>query len=160
MEGGDGGSREPTLSERDRHCPWCSATVSREATQCSACGAALAQRESLAGLKIAGVTAVDPALEAYAAQPRRIPGNSPSQSMAINAIGAAAALPGPVALAAIGGLAGVAALEYIGARRGEGGGPVELELVGRPSELALEVAERLDRGDHLPASSDDGPERA
>lgn len=157
MDGGESRTPEPTLSERDRHCPWCSATVAREAAQCPACGAALAQRDSLGGLKISGVTAVDPALEAYAAQPRRLPGNSPSQAMAVNAIGAAAALPGPIALAAIGGLAGVAALEYMGARRGEGGGPVDLESVGRPSELAREVAERLDRGDHPPTSAESEP---
>jgi hypothetical protein len=54
-------------------------------------------------------------------------------------------LPGPIALAAVGGLAGVAALEYMGAKRGEGAAPVDLESVGRPSEIAREVAEQLDR---------------
>ncbi len=138
---------EATFSQRARNCPWCDASAAPEATHCPSCGAALAQRTSIGGLTIPGVTTVDPALQAYAAQPPRIPGNSPSQSMAGSAIVAAAALPGPVALAAIGGVVGVAALEYMGARRGEGAPPIELESVGRPSEIAREVAERLDRLD-------------
>ncbi len=45
-----------------RRCPWCSAAAPEGATHCSACGASLAERESLDGLAIPGVTVVDPDL--------------------------------------------------------------------------------------------------
>src|SRR3990172_2656395 len=51
-------------------CPWCSVPVTPEATHCPACGGAVAQRESIGDLSIAGVTTVDPALQAYDARPR------------------------------------------------------------------------------------------
>jgi RNA polymerase subunit RPABC4/transcription elongation factor Spt4 len=54
----------PNVAERERQCPWCSAVAAVDATHCPACGAALAQRESIADLVIAGVTTVDPALAA------------------------------------------------------------------------------------------------
>lgn len=45
-----------------RRCPWCSSPATEGDTHCKACGASLAQRETLDGLSIPGVTAVDPAL--------------------------------------------------------------------------------------------------
>jgi len=71
-----------TESPNTRSCPWCSAVAAEDATRCPACGAALAQRDSIADLVIPGVTTVDPALAALAAQPLRIGGASPSQGMA------------------------------------------------------------------------------
>jgi len=64
----DGNETDPS-----RECPWCSAPVPPDATHCPACGAALSQRESLGDLAIPGVTTVDPALQAYAAEPLPIP---------------------------------------------------------------------------------------
>jgi len=127
-----------------RACPWCSAQASPGAARCPACGAALAQRESIGDLVIPGVTTVDPGLQAYAAQPLRIPGSSPSQGIAGGAVVAAAAVGGPLGLVALGGLAAVAASEYRGASRGSPGGAVEEEDVGRPSEAVLQALKRLD----------------
>jgi hypothetical protein len=48
---------------------------------------------------------------------------------------------GPVGLAALGGLAAVAASEYLGA----GGSRPDLATLGQPDELATRVVERLER---------------
>src|SRR5512141_2530540 len=78
-------------------CQWCSVPVTEGARQCSACGATVILRESIGDLIIPGVTHVDPALAAYAAQPLRIPRASPSQSIAGPAAGALM-LGGPAGL--------------------------------------------------------------
>jgi RNA polymerase subunit RPABC4/transcription elongation factor Spt4 len=127
-----------------RPCPWCSALASPEATQCPACGAALAQRESIGDLVIPGVTTVDPTLQAYAAQPLRIPGSSPSQGIVGRAVVAAAVAGGPLGLAALGGLAAVAASEYLGAGRDMSGAAIDVMDVGRPSDAVLQAVKRLD----------------
>ncbi len=129
-----------------RVCQWCGASADDAATKCPSCGAALAERESLGGLVVPGVTTVDPALAAYDAQPLRIRGSSPSQGLAGGTV-AAAALGGPAGLAALGGLAAVAAVEYLGAGSDQGGSAPALADVGRPSEAALRMAERLDAGE-------------
>jgi hypothetical protein len=46
-----------------KRCPWCSAPIVADATHCPACGASLAERESLGGMAIPGVTEVDPAVK-------------------------------------------------------------------------------------------------
>lgn len=148
------GEAEPASG---RHCPWCSALASPEATQCPACGAALAQRESIGDLVIPGVTTVDPALQAYAAQPLRIPGSSPSQGIAGGAVVAAAAVGGPLGLAALGGLAAVAASEYLGAGRGTSGATIDVKDVGRPSDAVLQAARRLDDEAARAAAPETGP---
>ena len=108
---------------------------------------------------IPGVTTVDPALTAYAAQPLRIPGSSPSQGLAGGTVVAAAAAGGPLALAAFAGLAAVAATEYLGASHGAPGSQVELKDVGRPSEAVLQALERLEREAAEPPgpATDPGP---
>jgi hypothetical protein len=128
-----------------RRCPWCDATATPEATHCMACGAALAQRDDLGGLTIPGVTAVDPALLDADSRPLHIPGNSPSQGVA-GGLALAALMGGPVGLAAIGGIGAVAAGEYLAASRGHATRPEDLAAVGRPSEIALRMAEQLDKG--------------
>ena len=125
-------------------CAWCSAAAPIGATQCPACGAALAQRESIAGLVIPGVTAIDPALQEIDGQPIHLRGPSPSQGMA-HGVMAAAVIGGPVGLAVIGGLAASAAAEYVGARRDHLGAPDDLDDVGRPSRTALLALKRLER---------------
>ena len=136
-----------------RTCQWCGSSSPADATDCSGCGAALAARESVGGLVIPGVTAVDPALQAYDAQPWRLPRNSPSQGLAGGTI-AAAAMGGPVGIAALGGLAAVAAVEYLGASHGHGDAP-PLDAVGRPSEAAIEMVRQLDSvADHTDAGAD------
>lgn len=126
-----------------RTCPWCSAAAPESATSCSACGAALAQRESIGGLTIPGVTTVDPALQAIDGKPMRIPGASPTQGVA-SGVFVAAAVGGPVGLAVLGGLAAVGAAEYVGAGRGAPGRSGDLDEVGRPSDLVLRTMERLE----------------
>ena len=126
-----------------RTCPWGSAEAPDSATSCPACGAALAQRESIAGLVIPGVTTVDPALQSIDGKPMRIPGSSPTQGMASSVV-VAAAVGGPVGLAVLGGLAAVGAAEYLGASRGGSGRSADLADVGRPSDLVLRTIERLE----------------
>jgi hypothetical protein len=135
-------------SPSDLSCQWCGTAAPAGSTTCSGCGAALGQREDLGGLVIPGVTSVDPALQAYDAQPLRIPRSSPTQGLAGGTI-AAAALGGPVGLAALGGLAAVAAVEFLGGK--PGGDPA---TIGAPSEAALQMVERLNAA----AAEDTGSE--
>src|SRR6478752_6909349 len=109
-----------------RTCPWCSTPAADEATTCSSCGAALAQRESLGGVQIPGLTTVDPGLAAFDAQPTHLTGPSSSQAV------------GHVALSAPG----------LGA-------PDELDAVGRPSEVALRALEQVESGGSTPADEGD-----
>lgn len=132
-----------------RTCPWCGAAADDAATQCAACGAALAQRESIGELRIPGLTSVDPALEDYDKRPLHLRGPSPSQGMAPALIVGAMA-GGPIGLAAIGGVAAVAAAEYMGAGRG-GAGRQSLDDVGRPSAVVLQALERADDADDVGA---------
>lgn len=111
------------------HCPWCSATVASGAWHCPACGAAIAQRESIGDLVIPGVTAIDPSLARYAAEPLRIPGPSPSQSMTGRAIVEAALL----------------VADYAGVGAGAGLVPADLDAIGRPGDAAVDEVERLER---------------
>jgi hypothetical protein len=123
-----------TESAPGRICPWCSANVAVDASHCPACGAALAQRDAIDDLVIPGVTAVDPTLELYAAQPLRLPGPSPSQSMTGRAIVAAALL----------------AADYAGVG-GEEDRPVDPASVGQPSDAALLAVERLEEEEATPS---------
>lgn len=125
-------------------CPWCATPAAANADRCPACGAALAQRETIGELMIPGLTSVDPALQDYDKRPLHISGPSPSQGMAPALIVGAMA-GGPAGLAAIGGVAAVAAVEYLGAGRGGAGG-ASREDVGRPSEVVLQALGRLDDG--------------
>lgn len=134
----------PEPSEAGRECPWCAAPAVAEATRCSACGAALAQRESIANLMIPGLTAVDPALVDFDKRPLHLRGPSPSQGMAPGLIVAAAA-GGPIGLLAIGGVAAVVAGEYLTTQR-DGPDGVSLEDVGKPSEVVLQALEHLEDG--------------
>ena len=125
-----------------RTCSWCSAAAPEPATQCPSCGAALAQRESIGDLVIPGVTTVDPALQAIDGHPIHLRGPSPTQGMASGMM-AAAVLPGPLAIAAIGGLAAVGAAEYLGAGRHSSERPA-IGDIGQPSEVTLRALERLE----------------
>jgi hypothetical protein len=136
-------------------CPWCGTQADSAARTCSRCGAALAQRESIGDLVIPGLTAVDPALKDFADRPLHLAGPSPSQGVASGAF-AAAALGGPMGIAILGGVAAVAAAEYVGANRtGPGGTPVE--QVGQASAAALQAIDRLERGEALPTAGDTTP---
>jgi hypothetical protein len=101
----------------------------------------LAQRESIGDLVLAGLTNVDPWLKDRADQPLHIPKASPSQAVASSAIVAGLA-GGPIGLAALGGLAAVAAAEYLGA--GHGDDSERFESIGKPNELAERVVASLE----------------
>lgn len=136
-------------------CPWCAAPAVPDATRCTACGAAIAQRESIGDLRIPGLTAVDPALEDYDKRPLHLRGPSPSQGMA-PALMIGAVAGGPIGLVAIGGVAAVAGAEFLGARIGGPGGG-SLDDVGKPSEVALQALEHLDQAPKA-AGADAAPE--
>ena len=125
-------------------CPWCATPAVADADRCTSCGAALAQRETIGELMIPGLTSVDPALHDYDKRPLHITGPSPSQGMAPALIvGAMAA--GPAGLAAIGGVAAVAAVEYLGSGRG-GPSPGGWRSRRRPSEVVLQALGRMEDG--------------
>ena len=132
---------EPGAAEAPRTCAWCATPASSPAaTSCASCGAALAQRESIGDLAISGLTAVDAALQDFDKRPLHLRGPSPSQGMAPALIVGAMA-GGPIGLAAIGGVAAVAAAEFMGTRRDGNGSLAE---IGRPSEVVLKALERID----------------
>jgi hypothetical protein len=134
-------------------CAWCGTVNAADAAKCASCGAALAQRESIGDLVIPGLTAVDPALQDFANRPLHLSGPSPSHGVASSAV-AAAAVGGPAGLAIIGGVAAVAAAEYLGAGRGGG---TQLEHVGQASDAVIQAVERLDRGEALPSADETTP---
>ena len=136
-------------------CPWCATPTTPEAKACPSCGAALAQRESIGDLVIPGLTAVDPALADLADRPLHLTGPSASHGVASGAI-AAAAIGGPAGLAIIGGVAAVAAVEYLGAGRlGPDGKPIG--EVGQSSAAVLQAIEKLERGEELPTADSTTP---
>lgn len=142
-------------SDEPLTCPWCATPAAPEAKTCADCGAALAQRESIGDLVIPGLTAVDPALADLADRPLHLTGPSASHGVASGAI-AAAAIGGPAGLAIIGGVAAVAAVEYLGAGRlGPDGKPIG--EVGQSSEAVLQAIEKLERGEELPAADSTTP---
>jgi hypothetical protein len=141
----------PSAPPAARSCAWCGTPATPEATTCASCGAALAQRESIGDLAISGLTAVDAALQDFDKRPLRLRGPSPSQGMAPALIVGAMA-GGPIGLAAIGGVAAVAAAEYMGASRGAGA--AALENVGKPSEVVLKALEHLEAEEAQPEATD------
>jgi len=149
----------PLATAPERTCPWCSAPAGASDTTCVACGAALAQREDLGGVLIPGVTGVDPGLAAFAAQPTHVRGPSPSQGLATGII-PAAAMGGPAGLAIIGGIAAVAAVEYMSGK-GPGGAQTDPESVGKLGGVAQLALEKLAReGEPLAATAEPEPPTA
>lgn len=146
----DGGSGDERAT-----CPWCATPAAPEATRCSSCGAALAQRESIGELVIPGLTAVDPALQDFADRPLHLTGPSPTHGAASGVV-AAAAMGGPMGIAILGGVAAMGAAEYLGAGRvGPDGVPVD--QVGEASGAVLEAIEKLERGEQLPSADSTTP---
>jgi hypothetical protein len=142
-----------------RRCPWCSAPAGDEDIRCPACGAALAQREDVGGLLIPGVTTVDPALADIADRPIHLRASSPSQGVA-PMLAAGALVGGPIGLAALAGAGGIVAAEWMGAKGGAHADAPAYEDVGRTSEVARDVVERLDREERALAAQVPGVEAA
>ena len=118
---------EPPLA-----CPWCAQPATPGATHCSGCGAVMAQREDLGGLLIPGVTAIDPAMQARSYTSSLLGAQSRASTM--NAIGSIGGTTAQVAVAA-------AMLARDGLRGT--GAAANPEDVGKPSQAALEMAQRL-----------------
>lgn len=137
-----GAAPEAADPEPAATCPWCAAPAAPGATRCVACGAALAQRESIGDVQIPGLTSVDPALVDFDKRPLHLRGQSPTQGAASTLIIGAVA-GGPIGLAAIGGVAALAAVEFLGTKVGGPEGQT-LEDLGKPSEVALQALEHLD----------------
>ena len=121
-------------------CQWCETVNAPAASNCTSCGAALILRESFDGVRIPGVTDVDPDLQVYAKKPLRIPRGSPSEAVAGPAV-AAAALGGPAAVIALGALGVTVAKEYSDA--GGSSKAAAKERVGVPSEAIVAMVNRL-----------------
>jgi hypothetical protein len=150
---------DPAAPGTDRTCPWCSEPARATDTTCSKCGAALAQREDLGGVLIPGVTGVDPGLAAFAAQPTHLRGPSPSQGLATGLI-PAAAMGGPAGLAIIGGIAAVAAVEYMSGK-GPGGAQTDPASVGKLGGVAQLALDRIAReGEPAATSPEPDPQAA
>ncbi|MFL5768836.1 MAG: hypothetical protein ACJ765_02020 [Chloroflexota bacterium] len=148
---------EAAAIEVGRHCPWCSTPARDEASTCVSCGAALAQRESIGDVAIPGVTTIEPSLLDADGRPHQLPGPSPTQGLASGVL-AAAVIGGPVGLAALGGIAAVAAAEYVAGGRERMGSPESLDAVGRPSEVTLRALEQLQEAERGEAPDRPAPD--
>lgn len=126
-------------------CPWCSATNAPDARQCSSCGAAIAQRDDLGGVTVPGVTGVDPNLLGTPSSLASPMLRSQGTLGAINAVSHVDPALGLVAAAAVLGQDTIKGLL--------GGNRVDPESVGKPSEAALQAAEKLDRDAATAASA-------
>ncbi len=118
-------------------CPWCSATNPPDARQCRSCGAAIAQRDDLGGVVVPGVTGVDPDL---LGTPASLPGTLMRSQGTANALHAATQVNSTLGLAAAAAILGQDAI-----RGALGLDDADLAAVGKPSEAAIQAAERLDR---------------
>jgi hypothetical protein len=137
----DAGAPQDAAPSRDAStCPWCAAHVAPDGTRCPACGAALAQRETIGDLRIPGLTSVDPALEDFDKRPLHIPGPSPSHGFSPT-LAAGMIAGGPVGVMAFGGAAAIIGAELAASLR-IGPDARELEDVGRPSQAVLQALER------------------
>ncbi len=117
-------------------CHWCSAPATPNAYYCPSCGAVMAQREDLGGLAIPGVTVVDPAVQARSYRSSAIGSQARVSTLVMLGGG-----PGG-SLVQVGAAAAILANDRI---RGFGG-TVDPQEIGKPSQSALEMAERLHRG--------------
>jgi hypothetical protein len=123
---------ESPSAEPSSACPWCAQPAAPEAGYCGSCGAVLAQNEDLGGLVIPGVTAVDPAMQARSYTSSL--SGAQSRMSTLNLVGR---VGGPTAKLAL------AAAMLVADEFGGKGGSVDPEEVGKPSQAALEMAQRL-----------------
>ncbi len=135
-----------SASEADLVCPWCSTGAAPGTIRCPGCGAAMAQRDSLGDVVVPGVTHAD----------SEIPPPSLTRSLVrtqttmgtLNALGQAGGVTVQLAAAAA-----ILAKGEIGGILGGGPAP-DPASIGRTSQAALDMAERLDQVKELPAGAD------
>ena len=128
-----GGSGSGQSGSEAAHCPWCSAVAEPGANQCPNCGAVMAQRESLGGLVIPGVTDVD-----RGGRTPSLAGSMIRSQARMNMLSAVGHAGGPtVQIAAA---AAMLARDSVGGMFETG---ANAEDVGRPSQAALQMARHL-----------------
>jgi hypothetical protein len=130
-------------------CPWCSAPlVEAAATRCHSCGASVAQRDSLGGMLIPGVTGVDPMLAKLADSSAletvvqlQVASGVPPESLDTGFLGTTA---GHHSSPMAGIVAGIVDLPWEATPDA-----ADAATIGEPSDTAREVAERLDGGERV-----------
>jgi hypothetical protein len=122
---------EATTGEPLSVCPWCAHPAVPDAPNCTNCGAAMAQHEDLGGLLVPGVTGVDPAMQATART--SLIGAQASMST----LSMLSGTPGGMAVQLV-----AAAAMLVTSRKG-GSGSGQPEDVGKPSQAALDMAQRM-----------------
>jgi len=128
-------------------CPWCSAEADPCDGCCPSCGAVMAQRESIGGMVIPGVTDVDPGLRTPSVAASML--GSQARMSVLGAVGQAGGPSAQIVTAA----AMLARDSFAGAF-GRATNPDE---VGRPSQAALQMAGRLnDPASRRDDARDDG----
>ena len=126
------GERESSSAEPSSACPWCAQPAAPGAGYCGSCGAVLAQNDDLGGLVIPGVTAVDPAMQSRSYTSSL--SGAQSRMSTISLVGRVGGTTAQLAVAAA-----MLAKDEFGGK----GGSVDPEEVGKPSEAALAMAQRL-----------------
>jgi hypothetical protein len=125
-------------------CPWCSAPATG-APVCPSCGAVMAQRESLGGLVIPGVTDVDSNLAPPGVAAGLLHGQAVQNRVAIGV-----AMGSPVAGLVVVGAAAVLAKDAISGTF-QSGAPAQ--DVGRPSDAAVAMLRQLETEPSAPPAS-------
>jgi len=138
--------RQPEVEaprERPPACPWCGQPAPPDCATCPSCGAVMAQAEDLGGLAIPGVTVVDPAMQARGYASTAIGSQSRMSTLSLLGGGPGGTVVQMAAATAM--LAG----DHV---RGFGTG-VSPDEVGRPSQAALDMVEKLrgSAGESAPA---------
>lgn len=119
--------------ERPTACPWCAEPASPNGFYCPNCGAVMAQYEDLGGLTIPGVTVVDPAMQA-----RTLTSSVVGSQSLMSTISLVGSDPGGTMIQV------AAAAAFLAGDTVRGlGGTVNPEDVGKPSQSALDMAQRL-----------------
>lgn len=127
------GEPQASTAEPLTSCSWCAEPAPPGASNCPNCGAVMAQHEDLGGLVIPGVTAVDPAMQARSYTSLVV--GSQARMSTLSMIGSA---PGGTVIQV------AAAAAMLASDRARGfGGSANPDDIGKPSQAALEMAERL-----------------
>jgi hypothetical protein len=145
--GGGAGGADTETAPPARRCSWCSAEATEHATHCPACGASLAKRESLGDMVIPGVTAVDPALTRERSSLQTVMGLQRSAIARSTTTQALRMVPGELGIGLAAGALAIQAIKLATDHEVDG------STVPMPSEAAIQLAGRLDRGEGLPGET-------
>jgi hypothetical protein len=138
-----------SAAEAPSTCPWCAQPAPLGGNYCIKCGAALTQHEDLGGLVVPGVTSVDPAMQSNTYTSSLIKAQSGASTLSL-----ARSVGGPTAQIAV--AASMLAKDAISGM----GRSLDPETVGKPSQAALEMANRLRSGDAAIQTPSDAPAEA